>query len=136
MRPSFDVPSDGRVGDHPSLFDVPISLWAYAMLRALAFLAPALAADGRIGFGVVVVPVLFVFVIRRSRMAYQVLVLLDIFSAVMLLTAWLGADDNPVSVPILTGLSLVALLWPSNWRYVTAETQPTTFTNHSDRRGY
>ena len=138
MRSPDGTPTDGRVGASGSIFDVPLALWTYALLRPLAFLAPALTADGSIGLGVLVVAVLFVFVLRRSRRAYQALVLLDIFSGVMLMTAWVEADDNPLSIPILAGLSLMALLWPSNWRYVSAPTthQPSTdrFTDHSTGR--
>jgi hypothetical protein len=121
---SADCHADGRVAARPSITDVPVSLWVYGLLRSLAFMAPSLTEEGRFGLGAIVTVVLFVFVLRRSHRAYQVLIFLDAFSLVMLLATWLGADDAPLSVPLLAGLALVALLWPSTRRYVSSGPRP------------
>ena len=116
--------TDGRVGARASLAEVPVSLWAYGLLRSLAFMAPAMTDEGRIGLGAIVTLVLFVFVLRRSNRAYYALIFVDIFSHVMLLAAWLGANEAPFSIPLLAGLSLLALLWPSTRQYVSSGPRP------------
>jgi hypothetical protein len=97
---------------------VPIAIWAYGFLRSLTFVAPSWTEDGQVGLGVIVVLVLYVFLLRGSRRAWMALVVLDTFSHVMLMAAWLNADDSPLAIPILAGASLVALLMPSTRRYV------------------
>lgn len=95
-----------------SLFDIPTALWAYGALRALAFAAPAWD-EGSIGLGAFVAVVLYVFVLRRSRWAWFVLVFLDLFTLPMLFVAWLDAGDVAAAAPLLTLLALVTLLLPS-----------------------
>ncbi len=104
--------TSSRVGARRSIWDVPIAIWAYGLLRSLAFIAPTWSEDGRIGLGVVPVLVLFVFLVRGSRRAWGALVLFDIFSYVMLLAAWFEADDAPLAIPFLAGASMAALLRP------------------------
>jgi hypothetical protein len=116
--------SPSRVGAQRSIWDVPVAIWAYGLLRSLAFIAPSWTEDGQIGLGVVVVLVLYVFLVRRSRRAWVALVVLDTFSHVMLLTAWLGADESPWAIPILAAASLVALLMPSTRRYASVGREP------------
>ncbi|MGI9031112.1 MAG: hypothetical protein ACR2HP_14185 [Ilumatobacteraceae bacterium] len=111
-----------RVGARPTMFDVPIALWAYGLLRSLAFAAPAWTEDGRIGLGVIVVLALYVVVlVKRSRGAWIALVALDVLSFTMLITVWLREDDAPLIIPILAGAALVALLLPSTRRYLNVD---------------
>ena len=90
------TPSSTRVGAKPSLWDVPVAIWAYGMLRALAFIAPSWTEDGRIGLGVVPVFALYIFLVRGSRPAWTALVVLDILSHAMLFIAWLDAKDAQI----------------------------------------
>ena len=99
------------------LLDVPATLWAYAVLRSLAFAAPTWAG-GNIGLGVVVVAALYVFALRRSRRAWSALVVLDVLSLTMLVAAWLDASGSPIAAPLLTALSFVVLVLPASRRYV------------------
>ncbi len=128
MSLSSRPPTSTRVGARPSPLDVPIALWAYGLLRALAFAAPAWTRDGRIGLGVVVVLALYIVVlVRRARWAWVALVALDVLSLTMLIAVWMEADDAPLSVPILAGAAMVALLMPSVRRYLRIDrTRPHT----------
>jgi hypothetical protein len=110
-------PSQARPGGGFRLLDVPTSLWSYGVVRPLAFLAPTWSG-GRIGLGVVVTMVLFVFVLRRSRRAWVALVCLDTLSLSMLILAWSSVGDAPVAAPLLATLGLILLVVPPVRHYV------------------
>lgn len=111
-------PASSRVGARPSLWDVPPALWAYGLLRSLAFVAPSWSEEGQVGLGVIVVLVLYVSVLRRSRRAWVVLVAIDAVSHLILFTTWSTATNAPLIVPILAIASMVPLLMPSTGRWV------------------
>lgn len=102
------------------IWQIPVTLWGYGLLRSLAFAAPSWSRDGRIGLGLFVVIVLYGFVLRRSRRAWKVLVALDAFSLVLLAVAWIDADDAPIAIPMLAAGALLVLLAPSTRRHVSA----------------
>lgn len=70
------------------------------------------------GLGVIVVLVLYVSVLHRSRTAWIVLVAIDAVSHLILLTTWSAAIHAPLIVPILAIASMVPLLMPSTRRWV------------------
>lgn len=112
-------PASTRAGSR--WLDVPTSLWAYALLRSVAFAAPAWSEGGRIGLGVVVIAALFVHVVRtRSRWAWQVIAFLDIVSALLLLATWGSDTTAAVAAPVLAASALVCLFLPASRRYVGA----------------
>ncbi|MEM9513971.1 MAG: hypothetical protein AAGA42_03855 [Actinomycetota bacterium] len=94
-------------------WQLPTALWVYAMLRSLAFAAPAFSEGGRVGLGAVVVALLFVKVVRGSMRAWKVLAWLDVVMLAMLLTAWFAASDAPLSIPALAIAATLTLFMPS-----------------------
>jgi hypothetical protein len=125
------------MSERMKLLDVPPALWAYALLRSLAFAAPSWAG-GSIGLGVVVVAFLYVYTLRRSRRAWSALVILDGISLPLLVAAWLEAGDAAVAAPILAVLSIAVLVLPATRRYVSggrrAGTVPPTVGATASRR--
>jgi len=98
---------------------VPTTVWAYALLRSLAFLAPTWTEGGQIGLGVVVVGVLFVQLIRRrSRRIWQVLVFVDLVSASLIVMVWATNRSMPVAAPVLAVGAVTALMMPPVRRFV------------------
>lgn len=98
---------------------VPTAVWAYALLRSLAFLAPTWTEGGQIGFGVVVVGVLFVQLIRRrSHRIWQVLVFVDLFSASLMVMVWATNRSMPVAAPVLAVGAVAVLVVPPVRRFV------------------
>ncbi|MEO1064961.1 MAG: hypothetical protein AAFZ07_26400 [Actinomycetota bacterium] len=108
------------VGQPPWWLQVPGALWLYALLRSLAFAAPAWSSGGRIGLGAIVAGALFVAILRRSRRAWTVLVWLDVVSLVMLIAVWSSADGAALAAPALAGIAMVTLWAPSVRRHVGA----------------
>lgn len=115
-------PSSTAAASSP-IWQIPLALWVYGLLRSLAFAAPSWTSEGRIGLGSFVVIVLYVFVLRRSRRAWTGLVIVDTFSLVLLTVAWVDADNAPLAIPALAAVALVVLLAPSIRRHV-AEPRP------------
>jgi hypothetical protein len=106
------------------MWHVPVAVWAYGLLRALAFAAPTWTEGGRIGLGVVVVLVLYMLMLRRSRRAWVALVALDAVSHLLLLVTWIDTADAALAIPIFAVASMVALLMPSTRRYVSTDRSP------------
>lgn len=100
------------------IWSVPTTLWAYGLLRALAFAAPTWDEGGRVGAGVAVVAVIYVFAVRGSRRALSALVLLDTFSFVIVTMTWLSTRDTALVVPVLTAGALACLIAPATRRFV------------------
>ena len=98
---------------------IPTAVWAYGLLRAIAFGAPILTAQGNVGLGVLIVLPLYVFLVRGSRLAWAILVVLDAISPLLLVLS-LGQTEVPLSVPLLTATAFATLLAPSTRRYVGA----------------
>lgn len=94
------------------VWDVPTAVWAYGVLRAAAFLIPFATGTGGFGLGLVVVLVLWVLLVRGSRVAWVSLVLLDLLSLGLLLVSWRVAP-GPLLLPITAGLALAVLLLPT-----------------------
>lgn len=99
------------------LWDVPTAVWAYGLFRAAAFVVPFATGTGGFGLGVVVVPVLWVLLIRGSRAAWVALLVLDLLSAGLLIATW-RTETPPLVLPIAAGLALVMLVLPSTRRHV------------------
>ena len=99
---------------------IPTAVWGYGLIRALAFGAPALTEDGRVGLGLLVVLPLYVYLVRGSRLAWAILVVLDAVGLALLAVGLVTADEAPLSIPLLAGLAFALLLVPSTRRFVGA----------------
>lgn len=111
--------ADGRAAatSRFRLWDVPTSIWAYGFLRAVAFGVPLATGYGGVGLGVIVTFVLYVFLVRGARVAWSILLVLDILTFT-LLVATQPATQAPYLMHICTGAAIVALLMPSARSYV------------------
>ena len=96
-------------------------MWLYGFLRALAFAVPYATGTGGFGLGVVVIGLLFIWLVRGSRVAWAALVVLDVISFVLLLLATPQLAEAPLILHILAGLALLTLLLPSTRRYVRSD---------------
>jgi len=104
-----------------NLWQVPTAVWLYGFLRALAFGVPYSTGTGGFGLGVVVIGLLFIWLVRGSRVAWAALVVLDVISFVLLLLATPQLAEAPLILHILAGLALLTLLLPSTRRYVRSD---------------
>ena len=104
-----------------NLWQVPTAVWLYGFLRALAFGVPYATGTGGFGLGVVVIGLLFIWLVRGSRVAWAALVVLDVISFVLLLLATPQLAEAPLILHILAGLALLTLLLPSTRRYVRSD---------------
>ncbi len=104
-----------------NLWQVPTAVWLYGFLRALAFAVPYATGTGGFGLGVVVIGLLFIWLVRGSRVAWAALVVLDVISFVLLLLATPQLAEAPLILHILAGLALLTLLLPSTRRYVRSD---------------
>lgn len=97
---------------------VPTSVWAYGLVRSLAFVSPTWSEGGRIGLGLVVTLVLYVAVLASSAKAWHALVVIDTISLVFVLGQVATTGDVAYAVPLLTCGALVCLLLPGTRRHV------------------
>jgi len=104
-----------------NLWQVPTAVWLYGFLRALAFAVPYATGTGGFVLGVVVIGLLFIWLVRGSRVAWAALVVLDVISFVLLLLATPQLAEAPLILHILAGLALLTLLLPSTRRYVRSD---------------
>lgn len=104
-------------GRTTALWDIPTSVWAYGFFRSAAFVVPYATGTGSFGLGLLIVLVLYVLLIRRSRIAWSVLLVLDVLSFVILL-ATQSVTGAPWLLHILAGGAIVALLMPSTRAWV------------------
>lgn len=103
--------------DRFQIWNVPSSVWAYGLLRAIAFGLPLTSETGGLGLNVLVVLVLYVPLIRGSRLAWSTLLVLDILTLVLLIITQ-QTTQAPWLVHICTAGAIVALLVPSTRAYV------------------
>lgn len=122
MRPPHGRSRRGASGRF-KLWDVPPAAWAYGWFRAMAFGVPFVTGTGGFGLGMFVVLFLYVLLLRRSRIAYMVLVTLDVLSFVLLLVTQ-SQTSAPWVLHIFTGLAIASLLMPATRRYVTRTPDP------------
>lgn len=114
QRPSQVVPG---TYDQFQIWNVPSSVWAYGLLRAVAFGVPLTSGTGGLGLNVLVVLVLYVPLVRGSRLAWSTLLVLDILTLVLLIVTQ-QTTMAPWLVHICTAGAIVALLLPSTRAYV------------------
>ncbi len=101
-----------------NLWQVPTAVWLYGFLRALAFAVPYATGTGGFGLGVIVTALLFIWLVRGSRVAWATLVVLDMLSLVLLLLAAPQLEEVPLILHIFAGLALLTLWLPSTRRHV------------------
>lgn len=92
-------------------------MWAYGLLRAIAFGLPLATGAGGIGLGVLVTLVLYVPLVRGSRVAWSALLTLDILTLVLLVVTQ-QTTGAPWLVHICTAAAIITLLLPSTRAYV------------------
>lgn len=115
--PGRGADGQARATSRFHLWDVPTSIWAYGFLRAVAFGVPLAIGYGGVGLGVVITLILYVFLVRGSRVAWSILLVLDVLTLTLLI-ATQAATQAPYLMHICTGAALVALLMPSARSYV------------------
>lgn len=107
------------------LWDAPVAIWLYGLLRAGSLGLPVATGTG-IGIGLLLVPPLLYFVARGSARAWGVLLVFDSLSFAILVATRSYTDVAP-AVVWLSGAALALLLAPSVRRWVTrdpAEVEP------------
>lgn len=100
------------------LLRVPTAVWLYGFLRAATFLLPLSSGTGGLGIGLLLVPPLYVLLIRGSVRAWGALLVFDSLSFAVLV-ALPDVGGLPLLTPILAGVAIALLLLPSTRRYVT-----------------
>lgn len=100
------------------LWQVPVSVWAYGFLRAVAFAVPPSPGAISGGIDLIVALPLFVLLVRGSRLAWSVLLVLDTLTLVLLL-ATQQATHAPWLIHICIAGAIIALLVPSSRAWVT-----------------
>lgn len=104
-----------------NLWEVPGSVWLYGFLRAGALGLPLATGAGSVGIGhLVVLPLYILLVIRRSALAWGILLVFDSLSFALLAATRSITGAAPL-VLVLAGGALATLLAPSMRRWVTAE---------------
>ncbi|MEM9615502.1 MAG: hypothetical protein AAF962_03080 [Actinomycetota bacterium] len=111
----------GRTGADahlPSLFRVPGALWLYGAVRALSFGAPLLTSAGGVGLGLAVAAALWVGVLQGRRLAWRLLLAVDVASVVLLTVAVFTVDGARPVAPALAAVAVGLLVTPSSRRHV------------------
>lgn len=99
------------------IWAVPPAVWAYGFLRAAAAGVPVATATGGVGLTLFVGLALYVLLVRGSRAAWSVLLVLDVLSLTLLVITQ-QQTGAPWLLHIFTATGVVALLLPSTRRWV------------------
>lgn len=103
-----------------SFYDVPGGIWLYGLLRVGSLGLPIATGTGGIGLGLVVIPPLFVMLVRRSASAWGTLLVFDSVSFGILGATRAITDAAPLQFA-LAAVALLLLLLPSVRRWVTVD---------------